>query len=229
MTFPTVSPCVDIFHVDPSHSRDSVERRVRKQYLMNHVHLVQLGGHVMNPEDPYTVVHVRQDRLATVSDRTKWRAKLEESWRPTTVALFMRNEKPRSHLVNVADLARGQHRRGGRVVVTFLWTGRKEILTNCADTARLVGRSRCCSSPNFLTFGEVIPRKLVSVTRSISVERVSPGRFSAQLRSSRRPRGDSLSVRGGRCESTCNQSDSHQPWTHAELDARKADLRCWWK
>ena len=25
----TVSPCVDIFHVDPSHSRDSVERRVR--------------------------------------------------------------------------------------------------------------------------------------------------------------------------------------------------------
>ena len=25
---PTASPCVDIFHVDPTHSRDSVERRV---------------------------------------------------------------------------------------------------------------------------------------------------------------------------------------------------------
>ena len=54
-----------------------------KQYLMSRVDLVQLGGHVTNPEDPYTVVrerggkarHVRQDRLAT--DRTKWRRKLE--------------------------------------------------------------------------------------------------------------------------------------------------------
>ena len=68
-----------------------------------------------------------------------------------------------------ADLARDQHRRGGRVFLTFPWNwnvlttwpsqsvineapflcareGKKGILTNCADTARLVGRSRCCKS-----------------------------------------------------------------------------------
>ena len=101
---PTVSPCVDVFHVVPSHSRDSVERRFRKQCLVNRVDLVQLGGHVTNPEDPYTVVRdrggkVRQDRLATVSDRTTWRAKMEESWRPTTLAMVMRNEKSPCHLL----------------------------------------------------------------------------------------------------------------------------------
>ena len=80
---------------------------------MNRVDLIQLGGHVTNPEDQHTVVrdrgskarHVRQDRLARVSDRTKWRAKLEESWRPTTLAVVMRNEKSWSHLAHVADLA----------------------------------------------------------------------------------------------------------------------------
>ena len=56
---PTLSACVDIFHMDPSNSRDSVERRVRKHCLMNRVDLVQLGGHVTNPEDPYTVVRDR--------------------------------------------------------------------------------------------------------------------------------------------------------------------------
>ena len=49
---PTTSPCADIFHVDPSHSRDSVEQRVRRKCLMNRVDLVQLGGHATNPEDP---------------------------------------------------------------------------------------------------------------------------------------------------------------------------------
>ena len=165
----------DTFHVDPPHSRDSVGRRVQKQCLINRVYWAQLGGRVTNPEDPFTVVsdrggkarHVRQGRLVTVSDRTEWRATLEESWIPTTLALVMRNEKSRSHL---AYLARDQPRRGGRVVVTFPWTwdvlatwpiqsvlteapflcpreGRKGILTKCADTARLVDRSRCCKSP----------------------------------------------------------------------------------
>ena len=126
---PTISPCVDIYHVDPSHCRDSVERRVRRTCLVNRVDLVQLVGHATNPEDPYTVVgergckarHVQQDRLATVSDRAQWRAKLEESWRPTALALVMRTEKTRS-LLCIADLARDQHRRGGRVVLTFPWT-----------------------------------------------------------------------------------------------------------
>ena len=43
------------FNVDPSHSRDSVERRVRKPCLMNRVDLVQLGGRATNPEGPHTV------------------------------------------------------------------------------------------------------------------------------------------------------------------------------
>ena len=43
--------------------------------------------------------HVTCDRIElSVSDRTKWRAKLEQSRTPTTVALVMRNEKSRFHL-----------------------------------------------------------------------------------------------------------------------------------
>ena len=34
-------------------------RRNRRKCLMNHVDLVQLGGHVTNPEAPYTVVRDR--------------------------------------------------------------------------------------------------------------------------------------------------------------------------
>ena len=112
--------------------------------------------------------HVRQNRLATVSDRTRWRAKLEESWRPTTLALVVQDKKSQS-LACVADLARDQHRRGGSVFLTFPWNwnvlttlpiqslinetpflcareGKKGIQTNCVDTARLVGGSRCCKS-----------------------------------------------------------------------------------
>ena len=88
---PTTSPCVDIFHVDPSHSRDSLERRVRRKCLTNRVDLVQLRGHVTNPEDPYTIVRdrgckarrERQGMLGTVSDRTR---------RPTTLTLVIRNK-----------------------------------------------------------------------------------------------------------------------------------------
>ena len=63
--------------------------------------LVQLCGQVPSPKDPCTAVrrlgckarHVRQNRLATVSDRTMWRAKLEESWRTTTLALVVQDEE----------------------------------------------------------------------------------------------------------------------------------------
>ena len=52
--------------------------------LVNRVDVVQLGGRGTNAEDPNTVVrnrggkarHVRQDRLATVSDRTKLASKI---------------------------------------------------------------------------------------------------------------------------------------------------------
>ena len=171
---PTSCPCVDILHVN---LRDSMDKRVRRECLMNRVDLVQLGGQIPNPKDPYTAVthrgcktrNVRQNRLATVSDRTKWRARLEESWRPTTLALVVQDKESQSLLAFVADLARDQHRRGGRVFRTFPWNWnvlttwpiqsvlneapflcarerKKRILTHCVDTARLVGRSRCCKS-----------------------------------------------------------------------------------
>ena len=119
-SIPVAEACVDIFHLDV---RDSVEQRVRQKCLTNRVDLVQLGGHVSNPKDPYTAVrrrggrtrHVRQNQLATVSDRTRWRAKL------TTLALVVKNKKSQSLLASVADLARDQHRRGGRVFLTFPW------------------------------------------------------------------------------------------------------------
>ena len=61
-------------------------------------------GQVMNPEDRYTAVkrrgykarYAQQHRLATVTDRAKWRAKLEESWRPITLALVVQNKKSQS-------------------------------------------------------------------------------------------------------------------------------------
>ena len=79
---PTSCPCVDIFHLD---LRDRVEKRVRRKCLMNRVDLAQLCGHVPNLKYPYTAVrrrgcktrHARQNRLAIVSDRTTWRARLK--------------------------------------------------------------------------------------------------------------------------------------------------------
>ena len=71
--------------------------------------------------------HVRQDRLTTVSDRARWRAKLEESWNVLTTWPVQ------SVLTEASFLCAREVKKG--------------ILTNCADTARLVGRSRCCQSP----------------------------------------------------------------------------------
>ena len=74
------------FRVDPWNSRDNVEQRVRGKLRMDRVDLAQLSGQVTNPADPYTTVrrrgyqtrHVRQNRHVTVTDRAKWRAKLED-------------------------------------------------------------------------------------------------------------------------------------------------------
>ena len=74
---------------------------------------VQVGGQVTNPEDRDTAVrlrgyktrHVQQHRLATVSDRARWRAKLEECWRPITLELVVQNKKSQSLLAYVADLS----------------------------------------------------------------------------------------------------------------------------
>ena len=86
-----------------------------------------------------------------------------------TLAVIVQNKKSQSLLAYAADLARDQHRRGGRVFLTFPWNWnvlttwplqsalteapflcarerKTGILTNCVDTARLVDRSRCCKS-----------------------------------------------------------------------------------
>ena len=173
----TNSSFVDTFHVDLWNSRDNVEKRLQRRVRRNRVDLVQVGGHVTSPEDRDTAVrrrgyktrHIQQHRLPTVSDRARWRAKLEECWRPITLELVVPNKKSQSLLAYVADLARDQHRRGGRVFLTFPWKWnvlttwpiqsvisdapflfarerKRSILTNCVDTARLIGRSRCCKS-----------------------------------------------------------------------------------
>ena len=67
-TLPTSCPCVDIFHVD---LRDSVEQRVRRKCLMYRVDLVQFGGQVPNPKDPYTAVG-EQD-WKRLGDPPRWR------------------------------------------------------------------------------------------------------------------------------------------------------------
>ena len=149
----------------------------RERFRRNRVDLEQLGGQMTNPKDWNTAVqlrghkrrHVQQHRLATVSDRARWRATLEESWRPMTLAVIVQNKKSQSLLAYAADLARDHHRRGGREFLTFPWNwnvlttwpiqsvlteapflcareGKRGILTNCVDTARLVGRSRSCKS-----------------------------------------------------------------------------------
>ena len=96
----TSSSFVDTFHVDSWNSRDNVEQRVQRRVRRNSVDLVQLGGQVTNPEDRDTAVklrghkkHVMYNRLATVSDRARWRAKLEESCRPIALALVVQNKR----------------------------------------------------------------------------------------------------------------------------------------
>ena len=93
----TNSSFVDTFHVDPWNSRDNVEQRVQRRVRRNRVDLVQHGGQVTNPKDRNTAVkprgykirHVQQHRFATASDRARWRAKLEESWRPMALAVIV--------------------------------------------------------------------------------------------------------------------------------------------
>ena len=102
----TNSSSVDTFHVDSWNSRDNVEQRVQRRFWRNRVDMVQLGSLVTSPEDRDTAVrlrgyktrHAQQHRLATVLDRARWRAKLQEFWRPTTLALVVQNKKSQSLL-----------------------------------------------------------------------------------------------------------------------------------
>ena len=172
----TNSSFLDIVHVDPWNS--DVEQRGQRKIGRNGVDLEQLGQNT-NPKDwntscqtswkqntsratTQTCNSVRSSEVAT-------KAKLEESWRPVTLAMIVQNKKSQSLLAYVTDLARDLHRRGGRVFLTFPWNlnvlttwpiqsvkceapflsareGKKGILTNCVDTTRLVCRSRCCKS-----------------------------------------------------------------------------------
>ena len=162
---------MDTFHVDPWNSRDNVEQRVQRRIRRNRVDR-RIRRIRTQLSDAVEAGHATCDKTGSPQcqiERTRWRAKLEESWRPTTLALVVQDKKSQSLLAYVADLARDQHRRGGRVSLMFPWNwnvlttlpiqsapteapflcareGKKGIMTNCVDTARLFGRSRCCKS-----------------------------------------------------------------------------------
>ena len=118
----TNSSVVNSFHVGSWNSHDNLEQRVQRRVRRNRVDLVQVGGQVtaVRPRG-YQIRHVPQHKLAKVSDRAMWRAKMEECWRQITLELVIQDRKPQSLLAYVADLARDQHRRGGRVFLTFPW------------------------------------------------------------------------------------------------------------
>ena len=173
-----------------------MEQRARRKCLMNRVDLVQLGGQVTNPEDPYTAVsnrgckarHVRQNRLATVSGPNEVASKIGRVLEADSLwqwSCGTRNHNLFWRMLQIS--ARDQHRWSGRVFLTFPWNWnvlttwpiqsvltealflcareeRKGILTNCVDTARLVGRCRCCKSPISQPSGAVLTRKPVCVT-----------------------------------------------------------------
>ena len=98
----------------------------------------------------------------------------------------MQDKKSQSLLAYVADLARDHHRRGGRVFLTSPWNwhalttwpiqsvlngapflcareGKKGILTNCVDTARLGWSITLLQVSRVSTSGAVLTRKLVYV------------------------------------------------------------------
>ena len=112
---PTGCPCVVPFHVD---LRDSVERRVRRKCLVNRVDLVQLGGQVLNPKDPYTAVrrrggktrHVRQNRLCQSNEVASKTGRILETHHSGVGRAGQ--EITISSGVCCTELARDQHRRG---------------------------------------------------------------------------------------------------------------------
>ena len=73
------SSSVDTFHVDSWNSRDSRSSVFREDFRETVLTCCSFGGQVTNPEDRDTAVRLRGHRLATVSDRSRWQAKLEES------------------------------------------------------------------------------------------------------------------------------------------------------
>ena len=160
--------------------------------------------------DTKRVVYNNTD-LRQLSGRARWRAKLEESWRPITLALVVQNKKSQSLLAYVADLARDQHRRGGRVFLTFPWDwnvlttwpiqsvineapflcareGKKGILTNCADTSfgwsvSLLQVSRVSTSGAVLTCKPVLcPMRCVCGTFQVRKTRCAVAILSTMKR-----------------------------------------------
>ena len=114
----TNSSFVDTFHVNPWNSRDNVEQRVQRRVRRNCVDLVQAWW----PDD--------ESKGPEHSCQTSW---IQNTSRTTTQTCnSVRSSKVASKAGRVletddsrgdraADLARDQHRRGGRVFLTFPW------------------------------------------------------------------------------------------------------------
>ena len=261
----TNSSLVDNFHVDPWNSRDNVEQPFQRRDRR-----IRVDGQMTNPKDwntavkrrGYKIRHVQQHRLATVSDRARWRAKLEESWTPVTLAVNVQNKKSQSLLAYVSDLARDQHRRCGRVFLTFPWNwnvlttrpiqsvireapflcareGKKGILTNCVDTAGLVGRSRCCKS---LVSQLLVQSSLANlfVSHEVSLWNVSIQEDSVH---SYTPLDDEETTAFPSEEDDSMRESRQFPekmrhaiirihsksWSSAKFDSLNNDFRCMWK
>ena len=117
---PTISPCVDIFHVDPSHSRDRVERRVRNMSDES----CGLGTDWWTCDESRGSVHsCQRSWMQSTSCATRQR-----TWNVLTTWPIQ------SALTEAPFLCAREGKTG--------------MLTNCADTTRLVGRSRCFKSGN---------------------------------------------------------------------------------
>ena len=119
--------------------------------------------------------------------------------------------------------------------------GRKGVLTNCADTASLVRRSRCCKLPDSRRLTQSSPRKTVvcpvkcscgacesrETPWTVAILRTSMKRqqLFRQKRMTWFANGDDFPEQTRRA--IC-LSDSHQPWSPAEFDTRKDDFRRKW-
>ena len=169
----TNSSFVDTFHVDPWNSRDNLEQRVQRNrvdlvqvggQVTNPEDRTQLSDFVDTKHVMSNNTDLQQFQIERGGEQS-WRSagdRLLSSWscRTRNHNLFWRM---------LQTWLGTSNRRGGRVFLTFPWKWnvlttwpiqsvineapflfarekKRGILTKCVDTARLIGRSRCCMS-----------------------------------------------------------------------------------
>ena len=117
--------------------------------------------------------------------------------------------------------------------------GKKRILTNCVDTARLVGRSRCCKSlvsqrlvqsslANLFVSHEVclwsVSIQEDSVRSCHPLEDEEATAFPSEEKEAMREWSQEFPEKMKRAISRIHTNPGHPQ----KFDARKDDHRCWW-